>query len=305
MPSFDFKNEYNNWLKYFDSKDTNSILQQTYHMLYETLIYKYILKARNFIPKDDKNKFKINRPIHHLVDKCFFVTQLMTIRRLTDKKGSDVISLCKLLNIMKDNHEYLTRKNYFMILEERGYHYDYAEIAKKAEEYLHENLKMDTVICVPDELNWEKSSEFHSNFDKLSNTQNNNRTPEDFISPYVFDKLLDKLNYCGNLRGYVNSYIAHSLNLEKIEKLEDKSLPISFDQLWEAQKNICSVIKFIGLYLIGINDYGLLPITQGSILHCIEEPLISKENKKELYKEEEIFRNETFSWKINIDELIN
>jgi hypothetical protein len=275
-------------------------------MLYETLIYKYILKARNFIPKDDKNKFKINRPIHYLVDKCFFITQLMTIRRLTDKKGSDVISLCKLLNIMKDNHKHLTRQNYFMILQDKGYYYNYSELIRKEEEYIQNEIKKGSyTFFIPNELDWHKSYEFHFNFDKLSNTQNNNRTPEDFISPYVFDKLLDKLNYCGNLRDYVNNYIAHSLDLEKIEKLEDESLPISFDQLWESQKIICSVINFIGLYLIGINDYGLLPITQGNILHCIEEPLVSKEQKSYLYKEEEIFRNETFSWKINIDELIS
>jgi len=273
-------------------------------MLFETLIYKCILKARSIAPKDKHNKIKLDGSMHYLIDKCFFITQLMAVRRLTDKKGSDVVSLYKLLKLMKENNKYLTRKNYFMILEERGYHYDYADIAKKAEEYLHKNLKMDTVICIPDELNWEKSSEFHSNFDKLSKTQFNDRTPDDFVDISVFEKLLDNLDYCENLRDYVNSYIAHSLNLEKIEKLEDKSLPISFDQLWEAQKIICSVINFVGLYLIGISDYGLLPLTHGTILHYIEEPLVSKDKKKELYKEEEIFRNETFSWKINIDELI-
>jgi hypothetical protein len=125
-------------------------------MLFETLIYKCILKARSIAPKDAENKIKLNGAMHYLIDKCFFVTQLMVVRRLTDKKGSDVVSLCKLLKLMKENSRYLTRRNYFVILEERGYHYDYAEIAKKAEEYLHKNLKMDTVICVPDELNWEK-----------------------------------------------------------------------------------------------------------------------------------------------------
>ena len=85
--------------------------------------------------------------------------------------------------------------------------------------------------------------------------------------------------------------------------MEDEALRITFKQLWEAQKAICSVINFVGLYLIGISDYGLLPLTHGEILHYIEEPLISTENKKELYKEEEIFRNETFSWKIKLEDL--
>jgi hypothetical protein len=100
-------------------------------MLFETLIYKCILKARSIAPKDAENKIKLNGAMHYLIDKCFFVTQLMVVRRLTDKKGSDVVSLCKLLKLMKENSRYLTRRNYFVILEERGYHYDYAEIAKK------------------------------------------------------------------------------------------------------------------------------------------------------------------------------
>jgi hypothetical protein len=137
----------------------------------------------------------------------------------------------------------------------------------------------------------------------LSKTQFNNRSPEDFIAPSVFEKLLIKLDICENLREHVDSFIAHSLNSEKIEKLDDEALRVTFKQLWEAQKAICSVINFVGLYLIGISDYGLLPLTYGEILHYIEEPLISTENKKELYKEEEIFRNETFSWKIKLEDL--
>ena len=303
LSTFDFKIEYNKWLKHFDSKDKNCILQQSYHMLFETLIYKCILKARSIAPKDAENKIKLNGAIHYLIDKCFFVTQLMTIRRLTDKKGSDIISLYQLLKLMKQNNKHLTRKNYFMILQEKGYHYDYSEIMKREEEYLQKNLKMDTVICVPEELDWQKSYEFHSNFDKLSKTQFNNRTPEDIIDPSIFEKLLGKLESYESLREHVVSFIAHSLNSEKIEKLDDEALRITFKQLWEAQKIICSVINFVGLYLIGISDYGLLPLTHGTILHYIEEPLVSKENKLNLYKEEEIFRNEIFSWKIEIDNL--
>ncbi len=275
-------------------------------MLYETLIYRCILKARSIAPKDDEGKLKLNGAIHNFIDKCFFITQLMTIRRLTDKKGSDIISLYQLLKLMKQNNKHLTRKNYFMILQEKGYHYDYSEIRKREEEYIRKNLNEDNpTIWIPDEFDWQKSSDFHLRFDKLSKTQFNNRTPEDIIAPSVFENLFNRLGTCENLRDHVDSFIAHSLNSEKIEKLDDEALRITLNQLWGAQKIICSVINFVGLYLIGISDYMLLPLTHGQILHYIEEPLVSKEKKTELYKEEEVFRNEMFSWKINIDELIN
>lgn len=268
-------------------------------MLFETLIYRRILKARSIAPKDIKGRIKLNGAMHYLIDKCFFNNQLMTIRRLTDKK-KDVISLCKLLNQMKGNCKYLTRRNYFMILQERGYKYDYSEIKKKQDEYIKKNLGMGEVIVIPEELDWEKSERFHSAFDKLSKSSARNRKPGDIINSSVFEKLLKELDRCNKLREHIDHFIAHSLKPEKIEKLDDESSRITFEHLWEAQQIICKVTHFVGLYLLGIVDYGLLPLPHGSSLQYIEEPLISKEGKSKLREEENIFRNEISSWKVKI-----
>jgi hypothetical protein len=225
---------------------------------------------------------------------------MMTIRRLTDKKGRDVVSLCKLLNQMKGNCKYLTRQNYFMILQERGYEYDYFEIKKKHDEYIEKNLRIGEVIAIPDELDWEKSERFHSGFDKLSKSSAGNRKPEDIINDSVFDKLLNELDRCKKLREHIDHFIAHSLRPEKIEKLDDEALRVTFEHLWEAQQIICKVTHFMGLYLLGIVDYGLLPIPHGSFLQYIEEPLITKEGKSKLHEEEDKFREEIYSWKIEI-----
>lgn len=269
-------------------------------MLFETLIYKCILKARSIASKDRKNRIKLNGAVHYLIDKCFFNNQLMAIRRLTDKKGTDVVSLYKLLNQMKGNCKNLSRLNYFVILKGRGYEYDYSEIEKKHNEYIKKNLRMGEVIGIPDELNWERSERLHFNFDKLSKNKSGNRTPEDIIDNSLFDKLLNELDCCEKLREHVDNFIAHSLKPEKIEKLDDEALRVTFEHLWEAQQIICKVTNFIGLYLLGIVDYELLPIPHGSFLQYIEEPLISKEGKPKLRKEEDEFRNEIRSWKIKI-----
>lgn len=102
---------------------------QVQNMLFETLIYKAILKARSIAPKNSKGRIKLNGAVHYLIDKCFFNNQLMTIRRLTDK-GQDAISLRKLLNQMKGNCKHLIRENYFKALQKRGYKYNYSEIKK-------------------------------------------------------------------------------------------------------------------------------------------------------------------------------
>lgn len=265
-------------------------------MLFDTLIYKCILKARSLAPEDRKGRIKLNGAVHYLLDKCFFNNQLMTIRRLTDK-GDDVVSIYKLLNQMKGNCKYLTRRNYFMILHERGYEYDYSETKKKRDEYVNKNLRMGEVIGIPDELNWGKSEKLHSDFDKLSRINTGNRKPEDIINSSVFDKLLEELDCCAKLRDHVDHFVAHSLKPEKIEKLHDEALRVTFEHLWEAQQIICKVTHFVGLYLLGIADYGLLPIPHGSFLQYIEEPLITKEEKSKLREEEDKFRNEIYSWK--------
>jgi hypothetical protein len=299
LANVNFQVEYSKWLKQFDSEDKNCLLKQVQNMLFETLIYRCILKARSIAPKDNKGRIRLNGAMHYLIDKCFFNNQLMAIRRLTDR-GEDVVSLYKLLNQMKGNCKYLTRLNYFMILQERGYEYDYSEIKKKHDEYVEKNLRMNEAIMIPDELTWEKSERLHSDFDKLSKNKASNRTPEDIIDNSIFDKLLNELDRCEKLRDHVDHFVAHSLKPEKVEKLDDEALRVTFERLWEAQQIICKVTHFVGLYLLGIVDYGLLPIPHGSFLQYIEEPLITKEEKPKLREEEDIFRNEIYSWKIKI-----
>lgn len=302
MERLNFRVEYNKWLRLFDSEDKNSILTQVINMLFETLIYKVILKARSIAPKNSKGKIKLNGAVHYLIDKCFFNCQLMTIRRLTDK-GGDVISLHKLLNQMKGNCKYLTRENYFKVFEEQGYEYDYSETREKQNEYIDKNSRMGEVIVVPEELDWVKSEKLHSDFDKLSKSGPKNRGPGDIIDHSIFDKLLSELKSCENLREHVDHFIAHSLKPGKIEKLDEGSLRVNFENLWRAQQAVCKVTKFIYLYLLFRKDHELLPIPHGSFLQYIEDPLISKEGKKELRIEEEVFRDEIRSWKIEIKDI--
>ena len=271
-------------------------------MLFETLIYKCILKARSIARRDNKDRIKLNGSVHYLIDKCFFNSQLMTIRRLTDK-GPDVVSLRKLLNRMKQKCEYFTRQNYFSICLGSLYTYDYSNIKKRHDEYVDENLRMGEVIVIPEELDWERSASAHYDFDKLSKSNAENRRPEDMIDNAIFDRLLEELGCCAGLRKHVDHFLAHCLNERKVEALDDESLRVTYGHLWKAQEAICKVTKFIGLYLLNRTDYGLLVMPHGNFLRYIEEPLISKEGKVELREEEGRFREEVRSWRIEIADL--
>jgi hypothetical protein len=271
-------------------------------MLFDTLIYRCILKARAIAPKDSKRRIKLNGAVHYLIDKCFFNNQLMVIRRLTDKNG-DVVSLRKLLQQMKGNCKHLTRRNYFEVLKDRGYEYDYSETKKKHAQYIAQNLEIGEVIVIPSELDWERSETLHAHFDKLSETKPTNRKPEDIIKNSIFDRLLDELDSCEGLRHYIDCFLAHSLTAEKIGKRDEERFKVTFGRLWRAQQSICKVTKFIGLHLLEQIDYGLLPLPHATFLRYIEEPLIPKDAKAQLRREEEQFRQEISSWKTAIGDL--
>jgi hypothetical protein len=300
-----FKLLHEEWMSWFDSEDNGCILRQVQSMLFDTLIYKTILKAREIAPTDDKNKIKLNGTMHWFLDKCFFANQLMIVRRLTDV-NSDTRSLRKLLNTLYSKRKLLTRKNCFSV--QNGYEYDYSETKKKCDKYVKEeekDIEIGKVISyyIPEELDWERSENMHQDFDILSQTDASNRKPSDTISSSVFQSLLERLELCQPLRDHVDHFVAHTLRKEKREKLDEEAVRITFGQLWKAQEIISSVTKFVGLYLLSRVEHSLLPIPHHSMLKYIELPLVQKDQKAQLRVVEEEFRKEIHAWSICLNGL--
>jgi hypothetical protein len=292
-----FKSLHKQWIEWLAGEIRHSVFSQLTYIMYDTLIYRTILKARTLCEKTNNGKLKLNYAIHYLIDKCYFESQALAIRRLIDE-CSDTISLHKIISVMEKNRTLLKRKYYFEVLE--GYKYDYQNMKIEGEKYLAENLKFGKVICVPPELDWEKSAGLHTDLDWLCGTDENRRTPDDIIKTRIFKKLKEEMATIKNIKDYVDQFIAHSsINQNIVEKSS-----VTFNHIWEAQKKLSMIANFIRIYLLDRCEYFPLPHITVNWLSNIDCALVKKEQIHELGKEYEKFINEVGTWHRNLKILV-
>lgn len=133
QPAKLFKEKFKEWENILVGEDQHSIRNQIYEMMFDSVFFQCINESRKYAAKDDKGNIKQNKMIHYFINQSFFKTQLLSIRRLKDKR-SDVYSLRRLIKDIKKNSALLTRKN---ILDAYNLPYDY----EKAMEYLRQNTE--------------------------------------------------------------------------------------------------------------------------------------------------------------------
>ena len=75
----------------------NSIKNQIHNMIWDSAVFQSINECRKYAPKNEKGEVELNGEVHHFINRCFFETQAIAIRRFLDKRN-DVISLYRLVN---------------------------------------------------------------------------------------------------------------------------------------------------------------------------------------------------------------
>ena len=68
-----------------DFDDGNSIFKQITTMVWDTAIYRIILKGREIRWEENAEKPQINGQFHNFIDRNYFQSQCATVRRLVDK----------------------------------------------------------------------------------------------------------------------------------------------------------------------------------------------------------------------------
>ena len=274
----------NDW---FDSDQKSCILKQVQMLLFETLIFKCILRARELAPKDENSIIKLNGYLHWFIDKYYFQNQAIAIRRLVGT-GKGSVSLRKIIEHVKKNKELFTRSNY---CRHHNIPLDYSGLILKEQEYIAKNLKLGEVICIPDEIDPFPSQDFHAAFDKLAGVNAQQRSPEDIISKSVFRKLFSDLDQCREFAKKTSKTIAHT-------SLDTYANPpaISYGDIQNAHKILCGISHFIGLHFLDRTHYSMFVQPSNSWLRYINEPLISKEHIRELGKIREEHQAEINEW---------
>lgn len=272
---------------WFDSDQKSCVLKQVQMLLFETLIFKCILRARVLAPKDEKDRIKLNGYLHWFIDKYYFQNQAIAIRRLVDT-GKGSVSLRKIIEHVKKNKKLFTRSNY---CRHHNIPLDYSDLILKKQEYIAKNLKLGEVFAIPNEIDPSPSQDFHAAFDKLAGVDAQQRSPEDIISKSVFRKLFSDLDQCLEIARITSKTIAHT-------SIDTYANPpaISDDDIQNAHKILCGISHFIGLNFLDHTGHSMFIQPSNSWLKYISEPLISKEHRRELVKIREEHRAEINEW---------
>ena len=273
------------WEKWFDSDISRCIVGQVQHLLFDTFIFKLLQKAYELSDSETVNGKEIkkqNQMLHWFIDRNYVKSVHIDIRRLLDG-SSGVISLKILLDEMKGKQSLLIRENYAKKFE------CFVDLSEHKDEYLNKifanstkykpgneiRLKETTDLFI---LKYEKSERFHNRFDKLCNKDSISRDAGDVISNDVFDKLNDNLTKCKDLiRVPVNKIFAHT---DKKKFSDD--IFIEYSKIFEANKILVDVVKFISLNLLGDYSISMLPSPPTNWHKYLNEPFVNEKHSKEI-----------------------
>lgn len=295
-----YKEKRDFWIGCFSGKDRHCILTQIYRMVWNTAVFKVINEARRIAPSAKEGGVELNGIIHRLIDDGYFESQLMAIRRLTDKScGIDgkrgVFSLISVIDDMKSNAKLLTRENIFL---GEGLEYDYEAVRAKNDQYCNHMIQVGCqTFSLPSELDWERIKQRHEELDCLCGVDKNIRSPTDSIVPKVFDLLKDKiLRACENIHDHADKFVAHAASPDSRQIINADNIKISLTHLWQAHEIICRSANFIAVYLLTGGVHFVLPVPQYNQFAYIERPLISADKIRQLAEIWDKYEKETHQW---------
>ena len=270
---------WNNWL----FEDSLSISNQIRYMLWKDAIFRTFNEARRMTINRESESLGFNGSLLHLLDEGFLVSQVMAIRRLTDRNFYDpkkgVLSVPRLIDDILSNIDIFTRENYVS--------YDGSK---------YEGLSIET-DGIDKWIPWKKK---HENFDTLSNVSPQNRSRTDRVNKYVFIKLNKELKICENLRTYANKFIAHASDPIGRLKLTENQKKVTLNKLDQCYKTIIRVSSFIGVIVLYEHELGRVPTPQYNHLENIEKPMISQDDLENLHNYWHKRVNEVIHWRQNL-----
>jgi hypothetical protein len=280
--------------------DFNPIFNQLRLMVWDTAIYRVILKGRELRWEENPEKPRVNAELHNFIDRNYFQSQCATVRRLVDntKKSKiygdyGVYSIGALIKDIENHHSELTRSAF---LELHEMPYDYSDVQKRKWEFIFARFFDENGTIIPRDLDWQRIEDAHVQFDRMSGVSQEKRSPDDRIKQSVFDGLRAQLSKCDPVVKHVDKFIAHSSTPESRSKILDSR--ITFSQVWEAQRILYEIANFLraSLFLV---DTMLLAVESYSFYSHWDQPLFHEDEKDRIYEVYKKYEKETDDWRVN------
>ena len=301
-----FRDKRNNWINKLTGEDRNSIKSQINSMVWNATVFRIVNEARRLAENQD-GKTELCGIVHILINDGFAAIQMLGTRCLLDmSKGAN--SLVRLLRDIQNSRSLITREH---MLAEEKLPYDYELIREMHHEYAREERERtgQSTINIPRHLAWHRIKRRHEVIDKLTSVSENQRSPNDSISPDLLSCLENKVKQAGEeIVKYAHHFLAHAIGPDKRAEANADKIRVSWRDLLDGHKAFYQVANFISIYLLGWNSLGGLPIPQFDQFKYIDRPLALKEDirvLKDTWKEYEGEINEWGLWNANdlIDEM--
>lgn len=195
VPQIPFAQRWQTWQKcLYDETDQNSLANQFLTFNHFNAIYLMTLEDRRIILDHYPQNPPLNVQFHYMLDRIFFESQAIRLRRIRDTENSsinyepkrDVCSLNALLKDLKAHRSELTRKQYLA---------------------LHQNyFSANTSPNNPDLNLLEYIQEI---FDRISGSSPSTRSDTDLPADAIFDLLTNLLNQNQDVFDHIDKFIAH------------------------------------------------------------------------------------------------
>lgn len=295
----DLKTKFKEWEEWLVGDDINSIRNQISSMIWDSAVFQSIIECRRYATKNEKDEIELNGVVHRFIDKCFFETQALAIRRLLDKNVSNgkrsVISLYRLVDDIEKHSHLLTRRS---ILAAHNYPYDYVQEKARLSDKAFKNRSPDTkcVVMGQDYAKCCLAEGIHQSIDALAGIECSDRSPNDLIRPQIFKWLKQWLSDCKEIATFVNKFLAHSATPESKNYLSPRELDVTLEQILNAHKIICQTTIFIsGRMGIRSGFPDVLAITQDQFVH-FDKAWASEETIEKLYDFWRTYDMQTRNW---------
>lgn len=297
------------WLDWLRREDPNSIMQQIYSMIWDAAVYRVINGAREYAAEDtEEGGVQLNGMVHRLIDKCFFQSQAISIRRLLDKgprvrpgkvehAADGKRGVYSLLGLLEDvvRHAHLFTRENMLAAEEIPYDLEPVKKALGEYEYAQERSGK-RAYHIPPELSVWQFEQRHEQIDKLTGVAAADRKPRDMMNVAYLQCLITRLRICPGLLQHVDKFVAHSATQKSRSMVKADEYSGTLAELWNAHEAIYKVTCVVLVYILGDSCGPPLPIPQLEQFAYIDRPLITGDKIDVLKEVWDRYNEETGKW---------
>jgi hypothetical protein len=254
------------WLSWINTDEHHAIWDVLSGMIWTDVSF----RALTQFAIDDDNSALHNSLLTEALIGGHVATQVLSIRRLVDNRGDDVISLRKLVKDIRSNFALFTRENFVCF---DGLPYDYEAVQRKEMEQRAGKGLFWGSTEGPEAHG--TSSRGHQQFDELAGIAPANRSRTDRLPISLLDtieKWIDDSD-AGDLAKWSHTYLAHAGGPTKRDIKADF---VTTDKIRETIKALARATEAISAWLLwsGGRSGSLMPVAQFNQFEKLDSPIM-------------------------------